>query len=139
MLPHGTYRILRAGPIVRVVAVGPFNEEALRDYGQSFEAVVQDLPEGPWAVLGIFRGESLFVPEAEERLAEITRWRIERGLERVALVLNSTDAAEIVRAQITRIYESAGANYQLFDHEWQAHEWLASTGYPYDSTLEISY
>lgn len=129
MKPHGTYTIELVGKVLMIDASGPFNDDAVKGYSRDLKEFVEKLAPDPWALCAVFRGESLFTPEAEAELTAITLWRKEKGMKMVAVVFNSIKELSILRDQMARIYEKANIEYGFFNTKHDAFSWLARKGY----------
>ena len=127
---HGTHTIKTAGKVLIVDVSGPFNEESVKEYQTDLESFVERLSSTPWALCGIFRNQGLLTPDAEASLIEVTRWRKERGMAVISVVLKDVKEPTILKAQMNRIYSVADIQCGYFDKMSDALSWLTEKGYP---------
>ena len=130
MEPHGTYRIQLLDRVIYVSAKGPFNDDAVKAYSRDLTSSIQTLAPDPWSLCAVFKNESLFTPEAETELTAVTRWRKDKGMHCVAVVLQDIREKVIFQAQMEKIYSTVGVTHAFFDDTASAFSWLAEHGFP---------
>lgn len=130
MEPHGTYTIDLLGRVLMVDAKGPFNDDAVRDYSRDLAAFMERLAPDPWVLCAVFRNESLFTPEAEAELLAVTRMRVKKGMDAVAVVFKDIKCTRIAQDQLERIYQTADIRHAFFHEKQDALSWLSRQGYP---------
>lgn len=121
---HGIYAVEVKGKVMIVDAQGPFNDELVKSYTQAVKSAVMHLSGEAWGQIIILRGLSLFTPDAEQLLYDVTVWRKEHNLSASAVLMLNTEAKELVRSQISRIYEKASIEYGFYEDIESAMTWL---------------
>ncbi len=129
MKPHGTYTIGLVEKVLMVDAVGPFNDDAVKEYSRDLNDFIEKLSPNPWALCAIFTNESLFTPEAEAALTAVTQWRKEKGMNLVTIVFNDIKELTILQSQMERIYKTANIQHAFFNKKNDAVSWLTKKGY----------
>ncbi len=123
---HGSYSIKIKDHILIIDAKGPFNIELVTHYHIELNASIELLAQSnqPWSQIVILHEESLFTPEAEQKLIDSNRWRKTKGLSYCALVLVNPVGSKLITSQMTHIYRDAGIQMRIFDQIMTAKEWL---------------
>ena len=132
MKSHGRYTIETIGRMLSVDATGPFNDALIHDYQQDLKSSVEALSPEPWTMLVTLHDESLFTPEAEAELAKVMIWRKNMGMTKVGLMFVQTIGSDILKAQMTRMYDAAGVEHAYFDNIDDARIWLGNPDRPAD-------
>lgn len=127
---HGDYEILTSNFIIITRAKGPWNEESTSHFAQEMQYTIDKFNGMPFAAIGMFYGESILTPDAENQLAKLNRWRKERGLQIVAIVLSDKSMGNSLTIhQYKNAYASLGIKHQFFEHISQAKKWLEFHGF----------
>ena len=121
---HGSYSIEQQGNILLVDAKGPFNEVTLAQYHLDMKEVCQQMQGQPWASLVTYYGNSIFTPEAEACLIDVTKYRVKHGMLVNASVIINSNHADLQQMQLTRVYQSAGVLFHVFSDVERAKDWL---------------
>jgi len=121
---HGSYTIERQGNILVVDARGPFNEEAIDRYQVDMKKVCQEMAGQPWASLVTYYGNSVFTPDAEQSLIEITKYRVKHGMVANASVIINSRHADLQQMQLRRVYQASDVTFHVFSDVGSAKEWL---------------
>ncbi len=121
---HGHYTIEHQGNILLVDAQGPFNEESAKHYHHDVTQLVEKMSGEPWGSLITFRGNSVFTPDAEQQLAQTTRYRQEKGMIAIAVVILNSAYADIQQMQLQRIYRDCQISFHVFSDIDSAKTWL---------------
>lgn len=123
---HGSYTIEQQNNILLIDAQGPFNEVTTEQYYQDIKLITKKMRGSPWASLVSFTGNSVFMPEAEQKLIETTQYRVENGMVAVAAVIINSAYADILQMQLQRIYQSCSIQFNFFSDAEHAKNWLDS-------------
>lgn len=133
---HGRYAIEQQNNILLVDAQGPFNDITAAQYHKDIEEITEKMTGEPWGSLITFRGNSIFTPDAEEQLKETTRYRIQKGMIAIAVVILNSAYADMQQMQLQRIYQDCNINFHVFSDAESAKLWL--DGYIEQTILESS-
>jgi len=123
---HGSYTIEQQNNILLIDAQGPFNEVTTEQYYQDIKLITKKMSGCPWASLVSFKGNSVFTPEAEQKLIETTQYRVDNGMVAVAAVIINSPYADILQMQLQRIYQSCSIQFNFFSDTKHAQKWLDS-------------
>ncbi|MCO4797915.1 MAG: hypothetical protein KC484_01775 [Colwelliaceae bacterium] len=123
---HGKYTIKPHGNILVVDAHGPFNDVTAADYVQEMYDACEKFSDKAWGLLVTFYGNSVFTPEAEKALVEVTRYRMKRGMIANASVIMESSSADIQQMQLRRIYQACNLTFHVFSDVGSARNWLES-------------
>ena len=123
---HGSYTIEQQNNILLIDAEGPFNKVTSEQYLQDIKLITEKMCNGPWATLVTFKDNSLFTPEAEQKLIETTLYRVDNGMIAVAAVIVNSAYADILQMQLQRIYQSCCIQFNFFSDADHAQQWLNS-------------
>lgn len=121
---HGSFRLWTEDQILCADAEGPFNEEVILEFRNALEEHVARLVGSPWGWVSTLHGLSVFTPEAEQAILETVRWRVSKGMRCAANVLMSTEAGDLERVQISRVYDQIGIDYAFFENFEDAAVWV---------------
>ncbi|GAA0810824.1 hypothetical protein KO495_07200 [Colwellia sp. D2M02] len=121
---HGQYTIEHQDNILIVDAAGPFNDETAKHYHQDITQLINELSGEAWGSLVTFHGNSIFTPDAEQQLIETTRYRQERGMIAIAVVITNSAYADIQQMQLQRIYRQCRIDFHVFSEVSRAKSWL---------------
>ena len=122
---HGSYKIEPHGNILVVDAHGPFNEVTAAAYVQEMYQACDQFADKTWGLLVTFYGNSIFTPEAEQALIDITKYRMKRGMIANASVIIESNSADIQQMQLRRIYQSCNLTFHVFSDIESARNWLS--------------
>lgn len=123
---HGKYTITPQGNILVVDAHGPFNEVTAAKYVQDMYDACEEFSGETWGLLVTFYGNSVFTPEAEQALVEVTRYRMKSGMIANASVILQSSSADLQQMQLRRIYQSCNLTSHVFSDIYSARNWLES-------------
>jgi hypothetical protein len=123
-IKHDHYTIERSNNVLIVDAKGPFNEDTAKSYHADITQLVEKMSGDPWGSLVVFRGSTVFTPEAERQLIETTRYRQKKGMIAIAIVMMSSTCAEIKQMQLQRIYGDCCITFHVFSDTDSAKAWL---------------
>lgn len=121
---HGKYTIKHHGNILVVDAHGPFNDVTAADYVQEMYDACDKFSGKTWGLLVTFYGNSVFTPEAESALVDVTKYRMERGMIANASVILESSSADIQQMQLRRIYQACNLTFHVFSDIHSARNWL---------------
>ncbi|WP_354622803.1 hypothetical protein [Psychromonas sp. MME2] len=124
---HGTYNIDIDSNTLIIDAKGPFNLELITHYHADLCNSVEWLAVnvGVWDQIIILHEESLFTPDAAQKLTEVNLWKKTKGLDRSAIVLINPIGSLLISKQLEKLYREAGVKIQMFDNMVAAKRWLA--------------
>ena len=123
---HDHYQFSQDDNILTVTAQGHFNEETIQQYLNDMQMLIDEIKHNPWATLTIFKGSSIFTPEAEQALIHITQERIRNNMNAIAIVLQQSSQADLQQMQLTRVYQQCKIQYNFFSDTKTAKTWLSS-------------
>ncbi|WP_286234527.1 hypothetical protein [Thalassotalea sediminis] len=121
---HGDYHIEKEGNILVVDAHGPFNEITAHAYVEDMQKACEQYQGKPWGLLVTFYGNSIFTPEAEKALVDVTRYRMQRGMIANASVIVESNSADIQQMQLRRVYQACNLKFHVFADIVSAKNWL---------------
>ncbi|MDO6425840.1 hypothetical protein Q4489_02395 [Thalassotalea sp. 1_MG-2023] len=121
---HGDYNIERENNILVVDARGPFNEITAKAYVKDMQVACEQYQGKPWGLLITFYGNSIFTPEAEKILVDVTRYRMQHGMIANASVIVDSNTADIQQMQLKRVYQSCNLTFHVFTDIFNAKQWL---------------
>ncbi len=121
---HGSYIIEQKDNILLVDAHGPFNEITAEKYHKDIRLLTENMTGQPWGSLITFRGNSIFTPEAEEQLRETTKYRQQKGMIAIAVVILNNTYADTQQMQLQRIYHCCQIAFHVFSDSDSAKTWL---------------
>ena len=121
---QGEYTIEQQGNILLVDARGPFSNDVTQKYAQDMHAACERFDCLPWGLLATFYGNSVFTPDAEQALIELTKYRVKRGMIANASVILNSNSADIQQMQLRRIYQTCQLTFHVFADIESAQHWL---------------
>ncbi len=121
---HGSYNIEQQNNILFIDAQGPFDDVVTEQYYQDIKLVANQMGDSPWASLVSFEGNSVFAPEAEQKLIETTQYRVDHGMIAIAAVILNSNYADTLQMQLQRIYQNTGVQFNFFSNINHAQAWL---------------
>lgn len=122
---HGSYTIEQQDNILLVDARGPFNDVILAQYKIDMEKVCQKMAGQAWASLVTYYGNSVFTPDAEKSLIDITKYRVKHGMVANASVIINSHHADLQQMQLRRVYQASDIIFHVFSDVDSAKEWLS--------------
>jgi hypothetical protein len=122
---QGQYTIERKNNVLFVDARGPFNEEITLRYFEDVKQVCRDFSGEIWGSLVTYYGNSIFTPEAEAGLIEITKYREDRGMVAIASVIMQSNSADLQQMQLARIYQATNITAHVFSNIDSATQWIS--------------
>jgi len=126
LAPHGEYKIEAHENILVVDAHVPFTEEVSQQYIKDMYCACEQFSGEPWGLLVTFYGNSVFSPEAEESLIEVTKFRTKHGMIANASVILESTTADLQQIQLRRIYQTCNLTFHVFSNLDAAKSWLES-------------
>lgn len=121
---HGKYSIIPKDNILVVDAHGPFNDVTSTNYVQEMYEACDKFADKKWGILVTFYGNSVFTPEAEKALIDVTRYRMNKGMVANASVILESTSADIQQMQLRRIYQACDLTFHVFSDISSAQKWL---------------
>lgn len=121
---HGSYRIVKENNILVVDARGPFNEETANNYVNEMYQACEAFDGKPWGLLVTFYGTSVFSPDAEKALIDVTKYRMKHGMIANASVIIDSNSADIQQMQLRRVYQTCNLTFHVFSDIVSAKRWL---------------
>ena len=122
---HGSYKIEPQGNILVVDAHGPFNEITAAAYVKEMHQKCDEFSGKNWGLLVTFYGNSIFTPDAEQALIDITKYRMQRGMIANASVIMNSNSADIQQMQLRRVYQTCNLTFHVFSDVNSARNWLS--------------
>ncbi|MBU2925906.1 hypothetical protein Q4506_10860 [Colwellia sp. 4_MG-2023] len=122
----GVYTIERQSNILLIDIQGAFNDTVSEQYHQDIKIITEKMSDEPWASLISFQDNSLFTPEAEQKLVETTEYRVDNGMIAIAAVIINSAHADILQMQLQRVYQSCSIQFNFFSDIKPARNWLNS-------------
>jgi len=125
LAPHGEYKIEAHGNILVVDAHGPFTDEVTKQYVQDMYKACEEFTGQVWGLLVTFYGSSIFTPDAENALIEVTKFRVKHGMIANASVILNSSSGDLQQMQLRRIYQSCNLTFHVFSNIDAAKSWLS--------------
>ena len=126
--PHGKVELWAEGPVMRVIAEGPFNREAVLALGNAVNDLHQALgDQRPICELLDFRGSLLASPDALHTLGELMALMTEIGNAQKAIamvVADDVEARDLMLPILTKVYTDQGRVVACFMTVAEAQDWL---------------
>jgi len=123
---HGVYQVKIKGNLLFLEATGPFNLQYVDDLMATMGRDIKKMDDH-WGQMTIFHNNSLFVPDALQKLKSSMYARKENGLKYVAVVLLDPQCSFVIKEQISEIYQSAQIPFKFFEDCPAAENWLTTT------------
>jgi len=120
---HGHFKVSVQNNTIHVLALGPFNTQAVSNYKEDLILAIQQI-EGPWTQLNQMHQNCLYTPEAQQQMHHLTQFRKEQGLIAVAFIFKDCFGASILQEQLSSIYSKIRIPCQFFDDSASASLWL---------------
>jgi len=122
----GIYTIERQSNILFIDIQGTFNDKVSEQYHHDIKLITEEMNDVPWASLISFQDNSLFTPEAEQKLVETTEYRVDNGMIAIAAVIINSAHADILQMQLQRVYQRCCIQFHFFSDIKPAKSWLNS-------------
>ena len=126
--PHGEVELWAEGPVMRVIAQGPFNREAVRALGKAVNDLYQALgPDRPICELIEYRHSLLASPETLTTLGDLLALMTRLGIAQKAIAIVVTDdveARDLMLPIVTKVYTDQGRAVASFSSVAEAQAWL---------------
>ncbi|WP_159821907.1 hypothetical protein [Colwellia sp. 20A7] len=122
----GVYTIERQSNILFIDIQGAFNDTVSEQYHQDIKIITEQMSDVPWASLISFQDNSLFTPDAEQKLVETTEYRVDNGMIAIAAVIINSAHADILQMQLQRVYQRCCIKFNFFSDIKPAQNWLDS-------------
>jgi len=125
-MSHGVYQVKIKANVLMLEATGPFNLQYVNDLTTTMQREIEKMDDH-WGQMTIFHNNSLFVPDALQKVKSSMYHRKENGLKYVAVVLLDPQCSFVIKEQISEIYQSAQIPFKFFDDYPTAESWLTTT------------
>ena len=126
--PHGEVELWAEGPVMRVIATGPFNREAVLALGKAVHDLYQELgPDRPFCELVEYRGSLLASPEALTTLSDLLALMTKIGTAQKAVALvvaGEVEARDLMLPMVCKVYAENGRNVASFETVAAGRAWL---------------
>lgn len=103
---------------------GPWNLEAVKEAYHRFRPFVETLYGSPWGALLIFRGDSVYVPDAANYLMKIFKSERKKGCVASALLVGESNSPEFAKRQLRELHTKTGDTYHFLSNQEEAVWWL---------------
>ncbi|WP_158966870.1 hypothetical protein [Paraglaciecola sp. L3A3] len=121
---HGSVELHIKDRILYVEGSGPWNLEAVKEAGNTFNPLINCLSGEPWAVLVVLHGDPIYVPDAAEHLVQSIKKERKTGRVATAIIVDHSNSPAFAKRHLSDIYEKAGCDYRFFSEEAEASWWL---------------
>lgn len=126
--PHGRIEFWAEGSVLRIVAEGPFNREAVQAVNLAMRDLFATMPADQRFVdLLEFRGSLLASPDALEGFGDFLSDMSEAGRAPIAVayvVAADVEARSLMLPIITKLYAQHGRQFAVFETMAEAEVWL---------------
>jgi hypothetical protein len=127
---QGEYNVCRKGNVIFFDGEGPWDVMAVNNfYNDVVKLTHSNFEKDSWALLAIFRGNSLFPPDSEQQSVESLISLKDKGLTMLAAVTLESKADALINYQMTKIFDLAQLEAKFTTTKNEALEWLKSRGY----------
>jgi hypothetical protein len=124
---HGEFNIKVKGNILFIELFGPANTEAIVEYNNEMERVIETMHFDKWYQIVCIRGQGLLSLQSEGCLMQSLYARKKKGLQKCAMVVAITEGRTMVKSQIERCYQKANIECAFFDDLQSANVWVEKT------------
>jgi hypothetical protein len=121
---HGEYTIEKKDNILFIDAHGPFNDITAQLFAQDMYKTCKLFHGEYWASLVTYYGNSIYTPEAESTLIELTKYRAKYGMIANASIILDSNCGDLQHMQLHRIYQTANMAFHVFSDVNSAEKWL---------------
>jgi hypothetical protein len=123
---HGKLQLSLEGQLLIIKGTGPANVEMVQEYQRQVIGLRTQIMHSPWASLVLLSGTPLVSPEARVLFVQIIKQAKSMHLSATALVFVNIEFAGMAQQFWQEIYQEAGVNYDFFETEEEARDWLKS-------------
>jgi hypothetical protein len=122
---QGNYKATQENNMLLIDMKGPFSELVIKKYKDEMVKLCDNFQQSHWGSVITYYGNSLFSPEDERSLTELTQYREERNMIANATVIINSTNADLQQLQLRRIYQTTNITFHVFSDVNSAKEWLA--------------
>lgn len=126
--PHGRAEMWAEGKVIRLSAVGPFNQEAVVAIGAAWRQLFADLPRHEmFADIITATGSMMAGPDVISAFGLFLKANTAAHIAPCAVawvVAPDVEGAELMIPQFKAVYESAGRNIAFFETDEAAQTWV---------------
>jgi hypothetical protein len=126
--PHGRVEFWTEGSVIRILAEGPFNSEAVKAVGMAMRDLFSGMPKSPrFADLLEFRGSLMASPDALATFADFLRAMSMAGTAPLAVafvVAPEVEGRSLMLPIFAKLYDEHGRDFAAFETEERAEAWL---------------
>jgi hypothetical protein len=127
---QGKYNVCRKGNIIFFDGEGPWDVIAVKNfYHDVVKLTHSNFKNDSWALLALFRGNSLFPPDSEQQSVESLISLKGKGLAMLAAVTLESKVDVLIKYQMKKIFDLAQLDAKFTTTKNEALEWLKSRGY----------
>ena len=123
---HGEVEIWPEGSVIHYDICGPFNIEAIKAFGHTVAALLNNWqPQGPFVTLTFWQGSMLTSPDtlvAFAHLLQINRAYFPKELMNVWYVPKDLEGRTIMQPKWQALYDATGYPIEIVHSEAEAHE-----------------
>jgi len=128
MEEHGDYWLQFSDNVIYLRIKGAWNLETFTHYNTEVNKYFSDNQSSNISALVVMEGESLMVPEVNEKYRSAINSRISQGLKNVAFNIGQSDCPSTLKLQVEKLYKGLEINYRFFDSLPLAMGWLNTLG-----------
>lgn len=137
--PHGEIEFWAEGSVIRIVAEGPFNREAVQAVGLAMRDLFTAMPAGQrFGDILEFRSSLLASPDALAAFAEFLQAMSASKTAPVAVayvVSPEVEGRSLMLPIFTKLYAEHGREFSAFESMAEAEVWLRERLLPADATV----
>jgi len=126
--PHGAVEFWAEGSVIRILAEGPFNREAVQAVGLAMRDLFASMPSaGRFADLLEFRNSLLASPDALEAFADFLKAMSAAKTAPVAVayvVGPQVEGRSLMLPIFAKLYAEHGREFEAFETQAEAEHWL---------------
>lgn len=123
---RGSFDFKTFGRILRIRAVGGWNDPTAQEFNKEYKQRISALPEGRWAAYFDLRRWGLVVPSALSVLNDLGSWTAPQGIGTHMFFFNGENIQESIIASILNVTEHDSFFFTT-SHETVA--WISKTDY----------
>jgi hypothetical protein len=121
---QGNYKAIQEDSMLLIDIKGPFSELVIKKYKKEMIQLCDNFQEVHWGSVITYYGNSVFSPEDEQLLTELTQYREESNMIANATVIINSNNADLQQMQLRRIYQTTNITFHVFSDINSAKEWL---------------
>ena len=121
---QGNYKATQENNMLLIDIKGPFSEQVIKNYKSDMIDVCADFQKSHWGSVITYYGNSVFSPEDEQLLTELTQYREKNNMIANATVIINSNNADLQQMQLRRIYQTTDITFHVFSDNNSAKEWL---------------